>query len=187
VIPESTTMNTTAGCLALALAAALPTATQAQAFYAGLDVGSKLDDRFDNFGVVDTDTPFGGHAGWQFHDRWAIELGLTDLGQSTRSAAADAGFDLDGALYQLGVVGNWPIHDRFELLGALGAFRLDEDGTALTLLGPRPLDNSDSGLYLEAGSRFRLDDRWALRASYRWLDLDPDSDGHVVGAVELHW
>ena len=172
---------------ALLLTVASFAQAQDQHFYAGFDVGGKLDGRFDDFGELDGDTPFGGHVGWQFNEILSVEVGLIDVGETTRSAATDAGFELDGALYQVGLVGRIPVAEQWELLGGIGAFRLDEDGTALTIAGPRPFDNSDSGYFVDAGARFRLNDAWALRAGYRWYDFDPNSEGHVTGGVELAW
>lgn len=178
-------MRVLSTALLLAFAATAP--AQDQSFYAGLDVGGKLDGRFDDFGKLDSDTPFGGHFGWQFHEILSLEAGLINVGETARSAATDAGFELDGTLYQLGVVGRIPVAERWELLGGVGAYRLDEDGTTSTLIGVRPFDNSDSGYFVEAGARFRLNDAWALRAGYRWYDFDPNSEGHATGGVELAW
>lgn len=154
--------------------------------YAGLRAGSNLDGRFDNFGGnIDTDTPYGGYIGWNLNPSFAIEFAASNLGSSTRSNVADGGFDVDGALYQLGVVASLPLSDQFNLLGGVGGFRLNEDGDASTIAGPVSLDLGDTGVYAEVGGRFQLNPQWAFRASYTWFDFDSGSDGNFWGGVEL--
>ena len=93
--------------------------------YAGLRAGSVLDGRFDDFGGnIDTDTPYGGHIGWNLNPTFAIEFGASNLGSSKQSQIADGGFDVDGALYQLGVVASLLLSDQFNLVSRpFSAFR----------------------------------------------------------------
>lgn len=154
--------------------------------YAGLRVGTHLDGRFDNLGGnIDTDTPYGGYLGWNLNETFAIEFAASHLGNSTLSNIADGGFDVDGALYQLGAVASFPLSDQFNVLGGVGAYRLNEDGEGSTIAGPINVDFSDSGVYVEVGGRFQLNPQWALRASYTWFDVDSGSEGNVWGGVEL--
>lgn len=169
----------------LLMAAAAP-ALAAPPLYVGLRVGGELNGRVDDLGGnIDTDTPYGGYAGWRFNDNFALEFGASDLGSARRDSIADAGLDLDGALYQLGLVGTLPVADRFDLIGGIGAFRLEEDGTASTLVGPIDVDNSGSGAYVELGGRYQLNEQWSLRAGYSWYDFDAGGDGHLWGGVQL--
>jgi len=155
-------------------------------FYTGLRVGSDLDGRLQDAGApIETDTPFGAYAGWRINENFALEFGATSLGSSTRSGIADAGLDLDGAVYQLGLVASIPVAENFELLGGAGAFRLDEDGEAITIAGPVPIDASESGAYVEVGGRYLLNQQWSLRAGYTWYDFDAGGDGNVWGGVQL--
>ena len=169
----------------IALAAAAP-AWSANDFYVGLRAGSDLDGRLDDQGGnIDSDNPWGGYAGWRINDTLALELGLSDLGNSTRSGIAEGGLDLDGALYQFGLVARVPLADSFYVLGAIGAFRRDEDGTAGTIAGPRRIDLSETGGYVELGGAYRFNEQWSLRASYTWFDFDGGSDGNFWGGVQL--
>ena len=178
-------MRTRSLFLLLASLAVAPAAIAAP-FYAGLRVGSELDGRFDDLGGdIDTDTPFGGYAGWRIDDTFALEFGAMTLGNSTRSAVADAGLDLDGAIYQLGGVATVPLADAFDLQAGLGAFRLEEDGEASTLIGPQDVDTSESGIYLEIGGRYRFNEQWSLRGGYTWYDFDAGGDGNAWGGVQL--
>lgn len=156
--------------------------------YAGLRVGTNLDGRFDDAGgKLDTDTPFGGYLGWNINPNLAIEFAATNLGSSQRSNIADGGFDVDGALYQLGVVGSFPLSDQFNLLAGVGGFRLNEDGDGSSIAGPVSVDFGDTGVYAEVGGRFQLNPQWALRASYTWFDFESGSDGNFWGGAELRF
>lgn len=173
-------------CVLIAALAAASMPALAGDFYVGLRAGSDLDGRIDELGgAIDTDNPWGGYAGWRINDTLALEFAASDLGESERSAIADAGLELDGALYQLGLTAQFPLADSFDVFGGLGAFRLEEDGTAITIAGPRDIDLGDTGGYVEAGGRYRFNEQWALRASYTWFDFDGGSDGNFWGGVQL--
>ncbi len=171
----------------LLLAALATTPAWAEpSFYLGLRAGTDLDGRFDDVGGnIDSDTPWGGYAGWRVNDTFAIEFAAATLGESSRRNLADAGFEVDGSLYQLGLAASLPVAERFDLTGGIGAYRIEEDGEALTIAGPRDIDYSESGVYVDVGGRFRLNEQWSLRASYTWLDLDAGSDGNFWGGVQL--
>lgn len=161
-------------------------AFSAPSFYVGLRAGTDLDGRFDDIGGnIDTDTPWGGYAGWRINDNFAIEFGAASLGESKRSNIADGGFDVDGSLFQLGVVGSVPVADRFDLFGALGAYRVEEDGEASTIAGPRNIDTSESGIYAELGGRLQINEQWSLRTSYTWFDFDAGGDGNLWAGVQI--
>jgi hypothetical protein len=178
-------MRTQFPLLLLAALASAP-AWSEPSFYVGLRAGTDLDGRFDDIGGnIDTDTPWGGYAGWRINDTFAIEFAGATLGESRRSGIADGGFEVDGSLFQLGVVATLPLAERFDLLGGVGAYRIEEDGEASTIAGPRDIDYSESGAYLELGSRFRINEQWSLRASYTWFDLDAGADGNFWGGVQL--
>lgn len=179
------TMQTRSLLLLLASLALAPTLSAAP-FYAGLRVGGELDGRFDDIGGdIDTDTPFGGYAGWRINDTFALEFGATTLGNSQRTGIADGGLDLDGAIYQLGGIATVPLADSFDLQAGLGVFRLEEDGEAGTIAGPRDIDVSETGAYLEIGGRYRFTEQWSLRGGYTWYDFDAGGDGNIWGGVQL--
>lgn len=170
----------------LVLAGATTPALAQAPFYLGLKVGAGLDGRIpDGPGSLDTDTPFGGYAGWRFNDLFALEFGAMQLGNSQRSGILDAGLDVDGWLYQLGVSATMPVSDSFDIQGGVGGFRLNEDGKAITLIGPVDFDNSGSGAYAEIGGRQRLNDQWSLRFGYTWYDFDAAGDGHFWAGAQI--
>ena len=155
-------------------------------FYLGLRVGSAMENRLPQEpGNPDSETPFSGYVGYHFTDFFALEVSYTDLGNSTRSAIVDAGFDLDGSLWTIGATGNLPINEHFSAFGGGGFFDLNEDGTAISLGGPRQLNADDRGFYVEAGGRYRFTEQFAARLSYQWFDFDRDGDGTPWFGLEV--
>jgi OmpA-OmpF porin, OOP family len=171
--------------LLLATLVSVP-ALSATPVYLGLRAGTDLDNRFDDLGGnINTDTPYGGYVGWRINDLFAVEFAASDLGQSKRSNIADGGLDVDGALYQLGLVASLPVSEQFEVLGGVGGFRLNEDGKSSTIAGSTNVDLGDSGVYLEVGARYRFNPQWSVRTSYAWYDFESGSDGNFWGGVQL--
>lgn len=164
----------------LAFAAiALSSATYADSgFGLGLRAGTELEGRLPKGpGALDSDNALGGYVNYFWHDNFGLELGYTNLGDSSRSGILDAGFNLDGDLYSFGLIGSFPVTDQWRLLGGVGGFELREDGSSITIAGVRPLDNDDSGFYLEAGTRYDFNQNIGARFSYQWFDFDQSSDG----------
>lgn len=179
-------MQTVRIALAALLSLAFAPLASAGDFHVGLRAGSNLDGRLDDqIGAIETDNPWGGYAGWHINETLALEFAASDLGESERSTIADAGLKLDGALYQLGLVAQIPFADQFHGFAGLGAFRREEDGSAITIAGPRDIDLSDTGGYIELGGRYAFNEQWSLRASYAWYDFDGGSDGNLWGGVQL--
>ena len=71
------------------------------------------------------------------------------------------------------------------MLSGVGAFDLNEDGTGFGVAGPYPINNDDSGAYVEVGARYRFDGPIALRASYQWFDFDAGGDGTPWVGIEV--
>lgn len=176
-------------CVASILLMAANAASADSGAYVGLRAGSEMDSRFGIIENVQVDSPIGLYGGWNFNDHWGIELGYSDLGQSTAAGIADFGFDLDGRLLTGGVSYRFALNDSFDIFGGVGLFDLSEDGTATTIIGPVPFDRDDNGLYAEVGGRYHFNDRFALRASYQWFDfssiMTDDSDGTPWLGVEF--
>lgn len=167
-------------CVLLAVAAlSLSTLSFAESsFGLGLRGGTEMDGRLpDGPGALDSDNALGGYVNYFWHQNLGIELGYANLGSSSRSGILDAGFELDGDLYTVGLVGSFSISEQWHLLGGVGGFNLREDGVSISIAGIRPLDNDDSGFYLEAGTRFDFNESFAARLSYQWFDFDQQSDG----------
>lgn len=128
-------------------------------------------------GALDSKSAFGGYGNYFWNENFGLEVGYTDLGASQRSGIADAGFDLDGALYTAGLIASAPLRERFSAFGGLGAFNLREDGTSITIAGPRKFDNNDSGFYAEIGGHVAFNEQFGARLSYQWFNFENGNDG----------
>lgn len=157
-------------------------------WYFGLRIGDDLDKRLPaGPGDLDSQRIFGAYGGYHFKNGFGIEVGLNDTGNTTRSGILDAGLDVEGNLYSVGGTYSREVAPHFSLFGGAGLFRLEEDGTSITIAGPRPLDLSETGFYLEAGGVYVVNDFVGLRASYQWFDFDEDSDGTPFLGAEIHF
>jgi opacity protein-like surface antigen len=157
-------------------------------FSFGLRVGDTMESRLPGGpGAVDSKRAFGGYGNYFWDDHFGVEFGYSDLGTSNRSGAADAGFRLSGALYTLGLLGRASLQDQFSIFGGLGAFNLREDGTSITLIGPRNLDNNDSGFYAEFGGQYAFNDKIGARLSYQWFNFENGSDGTPWLGLEVRF
>ncbi len=155
--------------------------------YLGLRVGSEMNERFDYaLDEINADTPYGAYGGWNFSDHWGVELGYTDVGETFDSLGiSDAGFGVEGSLLTAGLSYRHLLGERFDVFGAAGFFDLSEDGSELTIAGPRPVNRDDSGAYIEVGGRYHFSDAFALRASYQWFDFKHGDDATPWIGVEL--
>lgn len=125
-------------------------------------------------------------AGLQFGRGFGIEAAWADLGELERSNIADAGYLTEGDLWSLGLT--WTTQSgTLRPYAKAGLFQREEDGSALTIAGPRRVSDDDSGWMAEAGARWHLSDRFALRAGYAHYDFDRGGDGSVQVVAELHF
>ncbi len=149
-----------------------------EGFGFGLRVGDTMNARLPNdAGALDSKRAFGAYGNYSWNDTFGVEFSYSDLGASRRSGVADAGFQLNGALYTLGVTASAPLQGQISVFGGLGAFNLREDGTSNTIVGPRQLDNNDSGFYVEAGAHYAFNERFGARLSYQWFNFEHGNDG----------
>ncbi len=147
-------------------------------FSFGLRVGDTMPARLPaSPGALDAKSAFGAYGNYCWSDTFGVEFSYSDLGTSQRSGVPDAGFQLDGALYTLGLTASAPVRGQLRVFGGVGAFNLREDGTVMTIIGPRQFDNSDSGFYAEAGGRYAFNEQFGARLSYQWFNFDNGNDG----------
>lgn len=175
--------------LATLLGSSLAQAASKHPWHFGLRFGDAMDNRLPAVGggALDTERPLGATAGYAFHEHFAVEVSISDLGRSELTGIADGGFAVEGNLYTAGVVAQTAIADRFSVFGGLGGFRVEEDGRANTLVGPRNFDVSQTGFYAEGGLRFKVNSIVYLRGSYQWFDFDEKSDGTPWLGAEVHF
>lgn len=185
--------------LAMCLAVSTQQAAAANTggFYVGADVGSteiKGDGRIGKDSVFvtgqqfkDSDTSYGLHAGFQFNDWFAAELGYTDFGTTIKRfkirpdimfiVAPNDTQVVDAKGVSLSGVFSYGLGQRFSVLGVLGVSSINYDSTWKG--GFSPMTGSlrehhsftDQGLLLGLGGRYELNDLVALRVDLRRNDV----------------
>jgi opacity protein-like surface antigen len=102
-------------------------------FYAGGDLGSTKVEG------ADRETSFGGFAGYQFNENFALEAGIRRLGKAEFGSA-----DIKVNQYSLSGVGTIPLSNGFSVFGRLGYNRVDVKASAF---GVSDSDHDDEVLY----------------------------------------
>ena len=169
----------------LALSASLP--AQAMDYYAGVGMrqAPSADEHPYLVGVQieeDNDVYARAFGGVWLNENFAIEGAYHDFGSSRLGPLTDFGFHLEsegwslGLLYEYGDAA-WAPYTK------IGWFTADIDGEIITVAGPQPFSDSDSGLMLEAGVRWTPNDSFSLRGGYEWFDFAGGGDGGLgIGA-----
>jgi len=181
-------------CLAFSSQQSL--AANAGKFYVGADVGAT---EFSGDGpgkdsifvpgqkFRDSDTSYGLHAGFQFNDWFAAELGYTDFGSATDRfkikpdivfiVAPNDTQTVDAKGISLTGVFSHQLSSKFSVLGLLGVSSMDYKNTLSggfsevtgSLLERHSF--SDQGLIYGMGATYALNDAFALRLDLRRNDV----------------
>lgn len=171
----------------LALSASLP--AQAMEYYVGVGMrqAPSSDEHPYLAGVAieeENDVYARAFGGVWLNQNFAIEGAFHDFGSSRLGPLTDFGFDLEsegwslGLLYEYGDAA-WAPYSK------VGWFTADIDGEILSVAGPQPYSDSDSGLMLEAGVRWTPNDSFSLRGGYEWFDRDGGGDGGLGIAAQF--
>jgi hypothetical protein len=180
-------LRPTAACLAL-LTTAFAADASATAFYGGAAVGQELDGRYGELpSALDADRTAKAFVGWRFADDWSLEAAWHDLGDASVVPIADFGFDTSTDGWSLGLRYVAPVDFAVQPFAQVGYFSFNEDGTSLSLIGPRPIDRDDSGLMVEVGGLWMLNHTFGVRAGYAWFDFDGDADAALNLGAEIHF
>lgn len=156
-------------------------------------------------GIDRRDTGFGITLGWRFSPHLAAEGTFVELGEGTFDVAAPNGdapasnarISVRSSGVVLSLAGTWPIHDRLSLEGRAGAYlgktQTRARGVVTNPLGSQTFNNlvgsdSKAGLAAGVGAVVALNDTWALRAGYDYLDKAFGKDaGRVSLGVRFNW
>ncbi len=167
-------------------------AARAAGFYLGGSVGDGIDGgaiRSQSTGGLESSEAgetfrvFGG-VGLGRH--LAFEVAYNDFGERSAVPVADFGYDLDLDGVSGSVLGIVPI-GRVSLFGKAGVLRWTEEGTLITIAGPRESSEEASDLLLGAGVMFAVAERFGLRAEWERYDFDTGAEDAVLGGVEVRF
>ncbi len=148
--------------------------------YIGGSIGSaSLNEDFDGFDVDTNSASFRLVAGWQFNDYFSLEGGYHNFGKFEQrfdngGQPIDISLKADG--FTLGVTGTIPLGQKFALFGRAGSFFWDGDAEINNVSQARP---EDTNLYIGAGAKYALSDRFSLVGDWTRFDLE-DTQSNVA-------
>jgi len=171
-------------------------ATETGKFYLGADVGStqfKGDGPGKNSVFIagqefkDSDSSYGLHAGFQFTNWFAVELGYTDFGSATDTfkikpdivfiVAPNDTQTVEAKGASLAGVFSYALSSSFNVFGVLGVTAMEYDATlsgGFSEVTGRLLEKnsfSDQGLLYGVGAKYALNDSFNLRVDVRRNDV----------------
>lgn len=183
--------------MCFALGAQDAAAANAGSFYIGADVGSTQVTGDTSTGkdsvfvagqkFKDSDTSYGLHAGFQFTDWFAAELGYTDFGSTSKRfkirpdimfiVAPNDTQVLDAKGVSLSGVFSYSLSQSFSVLGVVGVTSINYDSTWKGGFSPMTgslrenHSSTEQGILLGVGGRYALTDSVALRVDLRRNDV----------------
>jgi opacity protein-like surface antigen len=142
--------------------------------------------------------------GWRFTPHLAAEGTFLDLGEGQYDVAVpdggsvtDAKIGVRSSGMLLSLAGTWPINEKLSLEGRAGAYfgktETRVSGRSAGPLGGQTFDNvlgtdSKVGLAVGIGAVAALNDRWAVRAGYDYVDAAFGKDaGRISLGVRFNW
>ena len=157
----------------------VPAGTPAQNFYGGLRLGygdndspgSNQDGSVTSVKTDENDLVYAIFGGYQFTDNLSVQTAYHDFGESTFSGTSSGGISWDpGAVsavqdangWELGILGRWPISERWYVLGFVGYLWWDSSEVFVESTGTSVLNESGSdvsyalGLEYDTGQKDKL-------------------------------
>ena len=158
--------------LASAMMLAGPALAQDTGFYAGLSIGQSSAD-VDCTGATtcdDKDSAWKILGGYRFNRNLAVEFGYTDLGAVSASDGVDS-VKIESTAFELVAVGSFPIAEKFSLLGKIGMYRGETDGTVSGSVSGS-VSESNTDLTFGVGVQWDFTKNLAARAEWqRYSDV----------------
>lgn len=163
-------------------------------FYGGIGVGyadsdspdSNQDGSVSGVSTDDSDIGKGVFFGYQFHDNVAVQAAYRDLGESDFQGNSSGGPSWDaGAVrtkqeadgWELGVLGRWPVSERWSALGFIGMYWWENKETYYESSGVSSVKQTGSDVTFALG--FEYDVGLKDRVVYRFM-----GSHHAVGDDE---
>ncbi len=171
----------------------LSVSADAQSFYLGASIGeTAIDDSpAQVIGDLDTDESWRIHAGWQFHENWAVEASYHDFGTASGDfrpcrevCIPDIPVSREFSTDAWSLRAAWRVGDqRWQPFAAAGWTWSNTDGSVRGLgSGTRVgYSDSDNGFSVELGIRLLVGESFALRAGYEWFDLEASDAAFNIG------
>lgn len=149
-------------------------------------------------------TGFGVMAGWRFTPHLAAEGGFLELGEGKfhidipdGSTVLNAHVGVKSRGMVLALAGTWPVNDKLSLEGRGGAYfgktKVRLRGEETTTFGTRKFNqrlasDSGTGLLVGLGAVYAVNETWAVRAGFDYLDKAFSKDaGRLSVGVRYNW
>ncbi|MBI4192510.1 MAG: outer membrane beta-barrel protein [Betaproteobacteria bacterium] len=112
--------------------------------------------------------------GYRFSNNYALEGGYTDLGKAgfttVTAAPSTVGGKKEAYLFNLDLVGTWPLNQTFSLLGRFGIYYWETKSILPFGAGTIGIKDTSYDFKLGAGVQYELSKTVALRAEYERLN-----------------
>lgn len=149
-------------------------------------------------------TGFAVMAGWRFTEHLAAEGGFMDLGEGKfsivipeGSSVLNAHVGVESRGMVLSLAGTWPINEKLSVEGRGGAYfgktKARLRGEEMTTFGTRKINqrlasDSRTGLLVGLGAVYAVNETWAVRAGFDYLDKAFGKDaGRLSVGVRYNW
>lgn len=126
-------------------------------------------------------------AGYMFNDYFGVEIGYRDLGNAEWTDAATIHNDAGIKGGTLGLVGVWPIADRWSLSAEAGAMYYSLENEQKGLGQTSTYSSNDVAPYFGAGVGYNFTDNLKLQAKYRRYEGLDDTDFNTIEADSNYW
>lgn len=174
--------------LALSLCLTPLAASAGEGFYLGASIGSaNLDDDFDGLKIDDNVTAYRLVGGWRMNRYAALEAGYQNFGDFEQryvlnGLPGSAKLSADG--YTFAVAGSYPLFEKLDVTGRIGAFFWDGEADINNVSQASP---EDTNLFFGLGISYALGDNFVLTSDWRRYELESaNSDVFSVG-FEYHF
>lgn len=117
-------------------------------------------------------------AGYMFNDYFGAEIGYRDLGSADWTYAG-IGNDADVKGATLGLVGVWPLGNRWSLSAEAGAMYYTLENNQRSVIGSTSYSENDFAPYFGAGVGYNFTDNLKLQAKYRRYENVEIGRAHV--------
>ncbi|MDR9765536.1 OmpA family protein [Shewanella baltica] len=123
-------------------------------------------------------------AGYMFNDYFGAEIGFRDLGNADWTDAKGINNDAGVKGSTLGLVGIWPLANRWSLSAEAGAMYYSLENTQN---GTNKYSSNDFAPYIGAGVGYNFTDNLKLQAKYRRYENLDDTDFNTIEADSNYW
>ncbi len=147
-------------------------------FFLGSSIGSaSLNDDFDGLDIDDSSTSFRITGGWRFNDSFALEAGYHNFGDFEQTVSINglesrAKLSADG--FTLGVLGSFPIADKFEIFGRTGMFFWNGDAEINNVSQATP---ESINPFFGGGISYAINDKLLLSGDWTRYELEDTNSG----------